>query len=76
MDDQTKTAWLSQEFGTAGTKKSCRCGRKIFTALPTIKSSERGDLRIWDKGGNKKDPTRSESNIMESDPCYTDGGSL
>lgn len=62
---------FSQEFGTAGTKKSCRCGRKIFTALPTIKSSERGDLCIWDKGGDPAKPL-SESNIWKHDPCYTD----
>lgn len=47
---------FSQEFGTAGTKNSCRCGRKIFTALPTIKSSERGDLCVWDKGGDTPPP--------------------
>lgn len=41
---ELKMPGFSQESGTAGTKKSCRCGRKIFTVLPTIKSSERGDL--------------------------------
>lgn len=63
---------FSQESGTAGTKKSCRCGRKIFTALPTIKSSERGDLRSWAKGEGGNPPTHSESDTWKYDPCYAD----
>lgn len=55
-EGKLKTPGFSQEFGTAGTKKSCRCGRKIFTASPTIKSTERGDLCIWDKGGENLPP--------------------
>lgn len=58
-EGKLKTPGFSQEFGTAGTKKSCRCGRKIFTASPTIKSTERGDLCIWDKGGGKPPPVLS-----------------
>lgn len=53
---QAKKPGFSQEFGTAGTEKSCRCGRKLFTAWSTIKSSERGDLRIWDKVGGHPHP--------------------
>lgn len=61
---------FSQEFGTAGTKKSCRCGRKIFTVLPTIKSSERGDVYLGQRGDNPS--PHSESNIWKYDSCYTD----
>lgn len=69
-EGKLKTPGFSQEFGTAGTKKSCRCGRKIFTASPTIKTSERGDLRIWDKAGGGTPAPHSESNIWKYDPRY------
>lgn len=54
-------AWLSQEFRTAGTR---RWGRMIFTVLPTIKSSERGDLHIWDKGEKKE--SKKKKKIQQS----------